>query len=434
MSLMQLQRLSISNEERLRDWIWTEYLENLPDWTRDTLSQLEPVAAFRESERVRPILILVSDLLEIQLSQLSPCHLAESRVTDMLSGNVALRDKKALMRLLVKSQFPNSTAIAQGISIAVATRQIHFHTQLPQAFREYLQMLATNGRSKGTVYEVRNKLGHFIRWTRGKEIDLDKGTFSKIRPGHIAGYMEYLRRLIALGAMSRQSAALRGKLILSVFEYFSDKYGVSNLGRGIATPKRPEEFVRWIPSEQQVERFFGAILEYSPTVNRDMGLFGLMYLMGLRPSETERINKTDLRLELNEVSIIEKGGDAAIVFIPQPLLPWLEALADSTAEGERLFRIDSKAIRNDERNLLFRLYAQIANWPVIHGPGVFRHAFCTHALRSGISLLDVSRFARHEDMRSTTHYIHLSNHEYRDKNQGASTRLLKEVDIDANFA
>ena len=71
----------------------------------------------------------------------------------------------------------------------------------------------------------------------------------------------------------------------------------------------------------------------SPAGYRDLAIFGMMYIGGLRRSEVADLNVEDIDLELKEARIIGKGNKERMLFLDDGTViavkQWLELRGDS---------------------------------------------------------------------------------------------------------
>ena len=145
--------------------------------------------------------------------------------------------------------------------------------------------------------------------------------------------------------------------------------------------------------------------------SRDKALLALLWRTGARWSEATALRPLDLDVELRELRVHGKGGQARALGVDEGLMKLLGRWAavralrvdDDTAP---LFPTESGG-RVDGANFLraLRLYARRAGVVRRVHPHALRHTFACELVREGASLLDVQRLLGHRHLSTTQEYL-----------------------------
>lgn len=245
----------------------------------------------------------------------------------------------------------------------------------------------------------------------GQRSDRSKITYltgSKLAPATIR------RRLSALRSFYRWAIRLRHRcdLINPVRE------GVRGHEHGLVSAPAS---VPWIPDERQ----WKAILKYVLTTfsTRDQAIVLLAHDGALRRAEIVQLRVDDIDWQMHTVTIravISKNKMPGIIVLSQPTWTRLKEYVEedraalvaafgAEADGP-IFLSDSH--RNPGQPLskwtvkdLFDRISDALQIPQLT-PHKMRHLMLTELKKSGMDLLDISRYARHRQMTSTEIYLH----------------------------
>lgn len=153
---------------------------------------------------------------------------------------------------------------------------------------------------------------------------------------------------------------------------------------------------------------------------RDRAILELLFSAGLRVSELVSLNKSNLNLERQEMSIRGKGKKLRIVFISDFARNALtEYLKKRTDIDEALFiRLRYKALESftDDLRLTPRSIQRIvkshaASAGIVKNvhPHTLRHTFATDLLRNGADIRSVQTMLGHSSIITTQIYTHVTN-------------------------
>ncbi|MBN1276105.1 MAG: tyrosine recombinase XerC [Deltaproteobacteria bacterium] len=274
------------------------------------------------------------------------------------------------------------------------------------------------GYSIHTVRSYQNDLNQFLKFL-GSEIGELEDKKASLKADMVDRLVirKYLGSLY--GHLTRTTIARKLSAIRSFF-LFLEKSGVIgvNPASDILTPR----LGKYIPSYLSVDEVF-RLLErpekQKPLGLRDLAILEVLYSCGLRVSELESMNISNIDFEERLVKIIGKGNKERIVPIGRQALDAVMAYMDAT-QGLRkdsgtespdtpLF-INFRGGRLSSRSIarIMKRYAKESGLTPDISPHSMRHTFATHLLNGGADLRSVQEFLGHVSLSTTQKYTHVS--------------------------
>lgn len=184
----------------------------------------------------------------------------------------------------------------------------------------------------------------------------------------------------------------------------------ANPAVGIKSPKVGKHLPKNIDAEQ-VEQ----LLSYEsdkPTDKRDLAMMELMYSSGLRLSELQGLDLTDMDLHSQEVKLLGKGNKERIVPIGsralKALRDWLEVRNEFKPQDQAVF-LNQRGGRISHRSiqLIMQKWGQKQGLDSHLHPHKLRHSFATHMLEASGDLRAVQELLGHSSLSTTQIYTHL---------------------------
>lgn len=179
---------------------------------------------------------------------------------------------------------------------------------------------------------------------------------------------------------------------------------------GIKAPKVGRHLPKNIDAEQ-----VGQLLNIhseEPLVRRDVAMMELMYSSGLRLSELQGLDLTDLDLTACEVRVLGKGNKERILPIGskavEALNRWLAVRSRFSPKENALFvsqrggRLSHRAIQ-----LAMQKWGEAQSLTSRVHPHKLRHSFATHMLEASGDLRSVQELLGHSSLTTTQIYTHL---------------------------
>lgn len=159
----------------------------------------------------------------------------------------------------------------------------------------------------------------------------------------------------------------------------------------------------FVPSESGMEDVASVNASH-----RDLALVEVLYGGGIRVSEAEALDWSDIDLDNGALHIHSgKGGKPRLVVLGPPAVEVLRRLQDGRLDGpvfrnQKGGRLSSRSIRRVIRKLGLR-----AGQAGLH-PHALRHAFATHLLDNGADLRGIQELLGHSSLSTTQRYTHVS--------------------------
>ena len=209
-------------------------------------------------------------------------------------------------------------------------------------------------------------------------------------------------------SLRRYSSCKNFLLFLKKEKYFHDEIP------DIIPPKRPEKLPNCISTEE-VEDLFNVIDVSKNEGIRDRAMLETMYASGLRVSELLNLERKNVNLTKNIITVYGKGakerkiplGDFAVEYI----IIYINEVRYKNPGKNSKYLFLSKLGKPLSRQYFFKQikkYAELANIDTNISPHTLRHCFATHLLESGAELRAVQAMLGHTNIATTQIYTHVS--------------------------
>lgn len=186
---------------------------------------------------------------------------------------------------------------------------------------------------------------------------------------------------------------------------FSKKLIANNPMNGIS-PIKIDKTIKEAFSSVELEK-----LRRATKTTRDLAIVELLYASGMRVSEMEALNRSDIDLVNKAVKVYGKGGKERWVYINDTAAYYVDAYLRSRTDNDfALFvglrkpytRLDVSAIQRMLRELGKRTGIK-----KVH-PHRFRRTLATDLLRKGMTIEEVSMILGHEKIDTTMGYCNIN--------------------------
>ncbi|HRI36598.1 MAG TPA: tyrosine-type recombinase/integrase [bacterium] len=182
--------------------------------------------------------------------------------------------------------------------------------------------------------------------------------------------------------------------------------------------------------EEELPRFFAHIGEERIQDVRDRAITECIYSTGLRISELVRLDRRDLRDNMDELSVRGKGRKIRTVYISAEARRWIDQYLDRRDDGFSPLFIRHNYRRDDAKNAnldnesvrLTRIFitdmirkravAAGINKPV--SAHTLRHSFATTLLSHGTDIRSIQEMLGHSSIMTTQVYTHVTNPKLRE--------------------
>ena len=301
------------------------------------------------------------------------------------------------------------------------------------AIEKYFDHLRENKYSKHTLISYNINIEHFLKVAPNKVEDISKETIKKFTvqlQKEPVSYKTKNNRLITVrNFLKYTSKEVELNYYWNNIELFSDR---TDSGK-INVP--PEKIIHTF-LETTVGKFNRAkgVLPNQQLISetRSDAIVSTLYSTGLRLSELVSLNRDDVfptgldldseeaeKIETVQITIIGKGSKARLVFINKKTLEIIKKyLKLRKDKHEALFAsINSSTTRAKQRIVQkivshrVELLQEAGKLPTgtLISPHTLRHAYATHLIASGASLVAVMELMGHASITTTQRYLHLSN-------------------------
>ena len=266
-----------------------------------------------------------------------------------------------------------------------------------QEFTKYIQQI---GYSKGSQYQIPNCIKEFLRQVAEPNI-------KKINQQHILDFYEYLQTRPLKRRTGALSEAMINHYVFSLKTFFSwleqtqqIKYNpISNIKF-----KRPQGNPREPLSQKEINQLFE-----NTTTAKETAILHLFYSCGLRRTEAENLNTSDIHFSKNLLYVREgKGAKRRVIPMNEKVKKELENYYNNerTKINEEAFILNrtNERMRGDSYNRVLKEIikrAEIEKQITLHH---LRHSIATHLLENGLSIEFVRDFLGHSHLEATQIY------------------------------
>lgn len=284
---------------------------------------------------------------------------------------------------------------------------------LNQDFKKWLNTL---GYAESTVYASTNYVRDFFKWLDKTPIN----DLNQINKQVIKTYHEYLQKR----RNKRQSGSLSNNYIISNinalkrFSKYLEQTGKASIeiDLGLQTEKTNTKIIL---TQAEIKALYKACSNDYLGI-RDRAILSIFYGCGLRRSEGQALNVSDILLSGKRV-FVRKGKNYRERYVPmaESIKEDLEnyiyvsrqkILSFKNVKEEALF-LSMQVKRISGNGIIERIHKlkQEAKIQKEIGLHTLRHSIATHLLQSGMTLEEVSQFLGHVSLESTQIYTHLAN-------------------------
>lgn len=265
-----------------------------------------------------------------------------------------------------------------------------------EQFTKYIQQI---GYSKGSQYQIPNCIKEFLEVTNK--------SFKSIAQQDILDFYEYLQTRPLKRRTGALSEAMINHYVFSLKTFFSwleqthqIKYNpISNLKF-----KRPQGNPREPLSQKEITQLFENTITAKETA-----ILHLFYSCGLRRTEAEYLNTSDIHFGKNLLYVREgKGAKRRVIPINEKVKKELESYYNNerTKISEEAFILNrtNERMRGDSYNRALKEIikrSEIEKEITLHH---LRHSIATHLLENGLSIEFVRDFLGHSHLEATQIY------------------------------
>ena len=267
---------------------------------------------------------------------------------------------------------------------------------------KYDYYLAIKGVSPGTRDHYRSFLRHLFKSLGLKPDQVAQVTVGQLR-SHIVALQERRRK--------DSTIAKHVSMLKAFFSYALEEGDLETNPAGrLPQPKVAQRLPRAL-SPEQVRAFFAVIAKgKSERDRRDVVLFHLCYVCGLRIREAASVQRQHLDLESATLRVIGKGDKERVLFVKPKTVELLKEHIARMGVRDFLFPGDEDGhVSLFDLRIEFRSYATDAGLPESITAHVLRHSIAVHYLMGGAPISFVQRLLGHASLAATGIYTRLTD-------------------------
>lgn len=273
---------------------------------------------------------------------------------------------------------------------------------------QFESYLLDEGKSSNTVKGYIQSVNGFLKWF-GESKDVD---FKQLHRENVKEYISFLKTI-------KQAKPKTINTKLNALVKFNEFLIESKVQTDKAITKRDyvkvqQQYASLAKVElKDVEKFRQLVLDSGN--KRNYAIVTLLSYGGLRISEALNLRINDFNLISRELIVQEgKGDKTRTVFIndkvKSALQGWLKERQSKDIENDYLFISNrNKPLDRTTVNKLFKEHSERIGKAIT--PHDLRHFFCSHAIKSGLSVHEVANQAGHSNIHTTLLYTNPSKDE-----------------------
>lgn len=285
---------------------------------------------------------------------------------------------------------------------------------------------ATRQLSEHTVRNYINDLVPFVEFLDEQRVN-DLSGVDRLR------LRSYLASLITSG-FDRSSVSRKLSALKSFFKFLQLE-GIVELNQtDLVTGPKKNKKLPVVASSFEVDRLLDAPDTSTDAGVRDRALLEILYGAGLRVSEANAMDISDLDFAAKEVRVVGKGSKPRIALFGDQAATWLQKyFADvrgkfTSRKSDSAVWMNQSGGRLSSRSIqrIVKKYALAAGLdPEFHTHSL-RHSFATHLLDGGADLRVVQDLLGHSSPATTQIYTHISAEQARNVYLEAHPRANKK--------
>lgn len=257
----------------------------------------------------------------------------------------------------------------------------------------YLELLEQKRYSPSTVKTYRAYFSDFMEYHKGRNID-------RLKVPDINKYILYLvnEKKISVSQQNMRINAIK-------FYYEQVKGGKRQYYGGITRAKEYKSLPE-VLSKNEIKRILAQISNI-----KHHCMISLVYSAGLRRSELLNLTPQDINSETMSVRIMGKGKKCRYSLLSPKLLEELRHYFREYRPQKWLFEGETPGEQYSASALVKVLKEAAHRAGIKHRVHVhmLRHSFATHLLEQGTDLHTIQELLGHNDIKTTTIYLHVSS-------------------------
>ncbi len=278
-------------------------------------------------------------------------------------------------------------------------------------FLHYLQIQRNYSKATITAYSRDlQDLAEYLLITDNKQL-FEEGAVQTLEHRSLRNWVGDLAgKDISHRSIKRKLAAVR-----AFFTYLKKKGKITqNPIASIKLPKTDSKLPVFLKESETEILFEEVVFPETFEGARDRCLLEILYGCGLRRSEVQKLQFTDIDFYTKILRISGKGNKTRIVPFGNHVYTAMEVYRAKSAElGLNLSKTffvkpDNQALYDKLIYRIVQKYLPMASNVARQGPHVLRHTYATHLLNAGADLNDIKELLGHSSLAATQIYTHNS--------------------------
>ena len=301
-------------------------------------------------------------------------------------------------------------------------------SKLGPARDDFLDYLASEGASLGTIREYSRRLDEFLRWDQFSPSDLQTRDlrryvrYLQTRPKHRGhGYRSQPQGTLSPASVHGHVATLK-----RFFRFLAeDDYITENPAKSLPFPRLPSPLPKTV-SQDEMNMWLRPIRKSN---NRHLRVYAVTLLLfdtGMRVSELCYLRMSDIEWEVGRLHVRGKGGKERWVPMAhrakRALRRYISQVRDAipAKSSSHVFLTETGRSMNPSA-----IQKQFRRWSKRTGvkitPHMLRHTFATQAHRRGMDLLVLQKALGHSDLEMVRHYAAVDDEDVRRAHSGGAS-------------
>lgn len=312
-------------------------------------------------------------------------------ILDVVAGMAGClnREQTEKLKLVMAQCLKNYDVVEKTTEIALP-----YQSENIELLKRYFAWKSTEGMSERTLKQY--------KFIVDKALDEMKKPISEITEDDVFMYLSMMKYR---GAKDTYLRNVRNYLS-ALFNWLHSKNLIKNNPMKGISPIKVDKVIKEAFSDVELEQ-----LRRATENARDLAIVELLYASGMRVSEMEQLNRSDIDLINKVVKVYGKGGKERRVYISNTAAYYLEMYLKTRKDSDfALFVSNRKPYERLEVSAIQRMLRELGKKTGIEKvhPHRFRRTLATNLLRKGMTIEEVSQILGHEKLDTTMVYCNIN--------------------------
>ena len=312
-------------------------------------------------------------------------------ILDVVAGMAGClnREQTEKLKLVMAQCLKNYDVVEKTTEIALP-----YQSENIELLKRYFAWKSTEGMSERTLKQY--------KFIVDKALDEMKKPISEITEDDVFMYLSMMKYR---GAKDTYLRNVRNYLS-ALFNWLQSKNLIKNNPMKGISPIKVDKVIKEAFTDVELEQ-----LRRATENARDLAIVELLYASGMRVSEMEQLNRSDIDLINKVVKVYGKGGKERRVYISNTAAYYLEMYLKTRKDSDfALFVSNRKPYERLEVSAIQRMLRELGKKTGIAKvhPHRFRRTLATNLLRKGMTIEEVSQILGHEKLDTTMVYCNIN--------------------------